>query len=173
MKSLVISLNMIVARKDSKIIIITTSLLFVILLLLVHNGQTAAEILTFTSLSFFRRTVLFLVTLFDMPSSFMGGTFVLALLGSLLGGFNTALAYTYVRILHSSLYRGPSPVMAFIGAGSAACGTAFISLLLGFFGISAMISLSYQEQDVGYIGLIFLSIASYTLAQKVAAPNVC
>lgn len=150
MKSLVISLNTTVAHKDSKVIIITTSLLFIILLLWVQGGKIAVS-----------------------------GAFILALLGSLLGGFNVALAYTYVRaqgkfILRNNLHSGLTLVRAFLSMGSAVCGVAFISLLLGFFGFSAMLSLlSYQGQEVGYIGLIFLSIASYTLAQKVAAPNVC
>jgi len=96
-----------------------------------------------------------------------------------LGGINISLAYTYMRlrgqiILRSGLYSGIGVFMAFLGIGCAACGTALLSILLGFFGLSAMLNLlPYQGQEIGYIGLIFLSIASYSLAQKVSAPNVC
>jgi hypothetical protein len=85
--------------------------------------------------------------------------------------------YVKVRgevILKSGLYSGVGLLFAFLGIGCAACGTAFLSVLLSFFGFSAMLSvLPYQGQEIGYVGIIFLCIATYTLAKKVTAPNVC
>ncbi len=158
---------------------IITTILFLFLLLLVQNGDAARDSLTFEALSFPQRFLLFIQTLFDLSSSFTVGALILAILGSLLGGLNIALAYTYMRvrgemIAHSGLYSGAGLLMAFLGIGCAACGTAMLSLVLGFFGLSTMLDvLPYEGLEIGYIGLIILMIASYTLAQKVSAPNVC
>ena len=77
-------------------------------------------------------------------------------------------------IIKSGVYSGIGLIFAFLGIGCAACGTAFLSVILGFFGFSTMLNvLPYQGQEIGYIGLIFLSIATYVLANKVMAPRVC
>lgn len=179
MKHLVTSLTLIVRRKDSRLVIIISTIVFLFLLLLVENGSSAYQIFTFDSLSMMKRIMLSLSTLFDIVNTFTAGALILAVLGSFLGGINISLAYTYMRLrgeilLHSGLYSGVGLVFAFFGIGCAACGTALLSVVLGFFGFSAMLSLlPYQGQEIGYVGLIFLCIATYTLAQKVAVPNVC
>lgn len=179
MKHLVTSLTLIVKRKDSRMVIIISTVIFLLLLLLVENGSSAYQIFTFDSLSLIKRITLSLSTLFDIANTFTAGALILAVLGSFLGGINISLAYTYMRLrgeilLHSGLYSGIGLVFAFFGIGCAACGTALLSVVLGFFGFSAMLSLlPYQGQEIGYVGLIFLCIATYTLAQKVAVPNVC
>lgn len=179
MKHLVTSLTLIVKRKDSRMVIIISTVIFLLLLLLVENGSSTYQIFTFDSLSLIKRITLSLSTLFDIANTFTAGALILAVLGSFLGGINISLAYTYMRLrgeilLHSGLYSGIGLVFAFFGIGCAACGTALLSVVLGFFGFSAMLSLlPYQGQEIGYVGLIFLCIATYTLAQKVAVPNVC
>ena len=179
MKPLVDSLYLIVTRKDSRIVIIVATLAFFLLLLLVQNGKSAFEILSFDSLSLSRRLPLFLKTLFDFTSTFTSSSLILATLGSFLGGINLSLAYTYMKIrgafiLKSGLYSGVGLVLAFFGVGCAACGTAFVSLIIGFFGFTAMLQvLPYQGAEIGYVGLIFLCIATYSLSRKVTAPNVC
>lgn len=141
--------------------------------------MAAYDLLSFDSISFLKRGTLALSTLFDVTNSFSGGALILAVLGSFLGGINISLAYTYIRlrgevILRSGLYSGIGLLFAFLGVGCAACGTALLSVILGFFGFSAMLHLlPFQGQEIGYIGLIFLCIATYTLAHKVAVPNVC
>src|SRR3989344_5102268 len=112
--------------------------------------------------------VIMFSTLFDIKNTFTAGSLILATLGSLLGGINLSLAYTYMRlrgeiILHSGLYSGIGLIFAFLGVGCAACGTALFSVILGFFGFSAMLNLlPYQGQEIGYIGLIILCIATYS-----------
>ena len=77
-------------------------------------------------------------------------------------------------ILRSGLYSGIGLLMAFLGVGCAACGTALLSVLLGFFGFSTMLSVfPYQGEELGYIGIIILLIATYTLSRKVVSPAVC
>lgn len=179
MKSLTESLTLIFGRKDSRLVIIFSTLLFLFLLLLAQNGKSALEIYGFQMLPLLSRIKLGLSTLFDLSSSFTTSTLLLAGLGSLLGGINLAMAYTYMRtrgemILHSGLYSGIGLFTAFLGIGCVACGTAFLSVILGFFGFSAMLNfLPYQGEEIGYIGLLILCIATYSLSKKVMAPNVC
>ncbi len=179
MKHLVTSLTLIVRRRDSRLVIIISTIVFLLLLLISVNGKAVYNIFSFDYIPFNKRLLLSLSTLFDFENKFTAGALILAILGSFLGGINLSLAYTYMRLrgevlLHSGLYSGLGLLFAFFGIGCAACGTALLSVILGFFGFSAMLSLlPYQGQEIGYIGLIILCIATYTLAHKVAVPNVC
>jgi hypothetical protein len=179
MKPLVTSLRLIATRKDSRLVIILSTIVFLLLLLATQNGKDAFSLLGFEALPLYKRVSLFLSTFFDIRSNFTTGALLLAVLGSFLGGINLSLAYTYIKIrgeviIKSGLYSGIGLIFAFLGIGCAACGTALLSVVLGFFGFSTMLNvLPYQGQEIGYIGLIFLCIATYTLAKKVTAPNVC
>ena len=179
MKHLVTSLTLIVKRKDSRLVIILSTIIFLLLLLLIQNGKSAYQILQFEGLPFFRRLSLSFSTFFDIVDTFTVGALILAVLGSFLGGINLSLAYTYMKlrgeiIIKSGVYSGIGLLFAFLGLGCAACGTAFLSVILGLFGFSTMLRvLPYQGQEIGYIGLIFLCIATYSLSQKMATPNVC
>lgn len=179
MKNLVTGITLIVKRKDSRTVIILSTIVFFFLLLLAVNGKAAYSVFGFDALPFAKRFTLTCSTLFDIRNTFSAGSLILAILGSLLGGINLSLAYTYMRlrgevIIRSGLYSGIGLLFAFFGVGCAACGTALLSVLLGFFGFSAMLQLlPYQGEEVGYVGLIFLCIATYTLAHKVVEPNVC
>ena len=179
MKSLLESLHLIAKRKDSRLVIICTTIFLLLLLIITQNGSGAYSVFSFESLPFWKRLYLSLSSLFDIKNTFTPGSLILATLGSLLGGINLSLAYTYMKIrgeviIKSGLYSGVGLLAAFLGIGCAACGTALLSVILGFFGFSAMLSvLPYQGQEIGYVGLIFLSFATYFLAQKITAPNVC
>jgi hypothetical protein len=179
MKSLTESLALIFKRKDSRRVIIAAALLFLLLLLIAQNGRSALQIYGFEMLPIAVRTKLAFSTFFDVSSSFTLSTLFLAGLGSLLGAINLSMAYTYMRlrgevIVRSGLYSGIGLFTAFLGIGCVACGTAFLSVLLGFFGFSAILNyLPYKGEEIGYIGLLVLCIAIYSLSKKVAAPNVC
>lgn len=179
MKSLTESLSLIMGRRDSRWVIILSTFLFIFLLLLVQNGKSALDVYGFHELAFATRLKLASSTFFDISSSFTSSTLLLAGLGSLLGAINLSMAYTYVRlrgevILHSGLYSGIGLVAAFLGIGCVACGTAFLSVILSFFGFSAMLNyLPYKGEEIGYIGLLILCLATYSLSKKVMAPNVC
>ncbi|MEN9338111.1 MAG: hypothetical protein RIQ41_425 [Candidatus Parcubacteria bacterium] len=179
MNHLVSSLSLIFLRKDSRLVIIFSTAVFLLLLLLVQNGEAARSAFSFDVLPLSERLSLFFSTFFNIRNTFTAGTLILAILGSLLGGINIALAYIYVRlrgetILRSGLYSGIGLFFAFLGIGCAACGTAFLSVILSLFGFSAMLArLPYQGMEIGYIGLIILIMATYTLSSKVSAPNVC
>lgn len=172
-------LSTIFSRKDSRLVFAATAIGFFTVLLLVQNGSAAYAVWSFTTLSIGERISTILQTLFNITGTFSSSSLLISLLSSLLGGINISLAYTYMKvrgeiIARSGLYSGIGLFMAFIGIGCAACGTAFLSVILSFFGLSAMLHvLPYQGQEIGYIGLIFLCIATYSLASKVSAPATC
>lgn len=179
MNELTDALSLLFSRKDSRRVFILSTVLFILILLVALNGKNALEVLSFTSLSFVQKISLSLQTLFQLGNTFTLPALLLSVLGSLLGGINLSLAYTYMRlrgeiILRSGLYSGIGLLMAFLGVGCAACGTALLSVLLGFFGFSTMLSVfPYQGEELGYIGIIILLIATYTLSRKVVSPAVC
>lgn len=179
MKELLYGLRLVMSRRDGVAVIVGSSLLFLFLLVLSQNGPAAFQVLGFEVIPLTQRISLFLATIFDVSSAFTTSTLILATLGSLLAGINLSLAYVYMKtrgemLVKSGLYSGMGLLLALFGVGCAACGTALLSLILGFFGFSAMLNvLPYQGQEIGYIGLMFLLIATYFLAKKVSAPNVC
>lgn len=166
-------------RRDGRYIALSLSALFFFSILLVQNGSVAIDALSFTSLSLSTRLSLFLTTLFDTSSNFSVSALLLALLGSIVGALNISLAYVYMTmrgrlILRSGLYSGMGLLLAFLGLGCAACGTALLGVLLSFLGLSSFLSLlPYGGQEIGYVGLVVLLVATSVLARKVATPNVC
>lgn len=179
MKPLVQSFFIVMKRKDSIAVAFVASIFFLLLLLFIQNGSSAFDILSLRSLPFEKSVILFFTILFDFESTFTTSTFIVAIVGSILGGYNLALLYTYIMnrgelIVKSGLYSGSGLIFAFFGIGCAACGTAVLSALLGFFGLSgALALLPYGGQEIGYLGIIILVYATYSLAKKVIAPNVC
>jgi integral membrane sensor domain MASE1 len=179
MQELSSSFTLLLSRKDSSTLIILSTLVFLFLLVAVQNGADAVQALGFDSLPVHDRLSLSMRAFFDIQNTFTPGTLILAVLGSLLSGVNLSLAYTYVRIrgemiVKSGVYSGVGLFLAILGIGCAACGTAFLSLLLGFFGFSTMLTvLPYQGLEIGYIGLFILLFATYSLARKMMSPLVC
>lgn len=179
MKAILESFQLIAKRKDSRLVIIFSTALLMLVLLIAQNGKEAFSLFGFDSLPLFKRIILFFTTLFNIQDTFTTGTFILVVLGSFVGGINLAMAYTYMKIrgeiiLKSGAYTGLSLFVAFLGVGCAACGTALLGVIFGFFGFSTMLNvLPYEGQEIGYIGLIFLCLATYMLSKKVAAPLVC
>lgn len=179
MKDMLFSVRFVLSRRDGALITVFASIIFLFLLVLFQNSKAAFFLLHLATDSFSHTAWIFVKTLFDISNTFTVSTFILAVLGSLLSGINLAITYVYLKtrgelILKSGLYTGFGLVLALLGIGCAACGTAFLSLLLGFLGFSTMLSiLPYQGQEIGYIGLIFLVMATYFLSKKMSAPNVC
>lgn len=179
MKKFVSGLGIIFRRRDSLVVVVVSSVVFFVLLLVIQNGKASLEALGFTALSVSKRLSLATSTLTDLGSSFNTGTLLLAVFGSIVGGINTSLAYTYMKqrgqlILSSGLYSGLGLFLAFLGIGCAACGTVFVATILGFFGLSSVLHvLPYHGQEIGYLGIVVLFIATYFLSHKVTQPNVC
>lgn len=179
MKHFVTGLSLIFKRKDTIFVIIFATAFFMLGVLLLQNGKASYTVFDFTFLPLSRRLSMATSTFFDIQNTFTTSTLALVFLGSFLSGINISLAYLYMRlrgqiILHSGLYSGLGLVLAFFGVGCAACGTALLSLILSFFGLSAVLTLlPYHGEEIGYLGVVILCVATYTLARKVALPNVC
>jgi hypothetical protein len=179
MKKFVFGLGILFRRKDSIIVVAISSIIFFVLVLAIQNGKASMEAFSFFVLPFTKRLSLMFATLFDIKNTFSTSTLLLAILGSIIGGINISLAYTYMKmrgevILKSGLFSGIGLFLAFLGIGCAACGTVFISVLLGFFGLSSVLHmLPYHGQEIGYLGLLVLVVSTYILSHKVAQPNVC
>jgi hypothetical protein len=179
MKDIASSFSLLMRRGDSRLVIIVSAGILFSLLLLIQNFSLVRDALGFTILPFGKRLVLAWKTLFDISGTFTSGTLILAVLGSLIGGINISLAYTYMRLrgevlLDSGMYNGLGLIVAFLGIGCAACGSAFLSVVLSLLGFSSMLSyLPYGGEEIGYIGLLFLFMATYHLSKKVNSPLTC
>lgn len=179
MKLVVDGLSTLFSRRDSRIMSVVVTLCFFTFLLFFQNGNTAYQVFSFTSFPLEDRIISAFTVLFDIQHTFSRSSLVISVLGSLLGGINVSLAYTYMKlrgqvILKSGLYQGLGLFLALFGIGCAACGTALMSVILSFLGVSAMIhTLPYDGQELGYIGIIFLAMATYTLARRVATYATC
>ncbi len=179
MKALHESLRLIVTRKDSRWIALISMCVGALLVLSYQNGSDAFAVLTFSSLSLYKKLMLFSSSFFDFKNTFTTSALTVGLLGIILGGINISLFYTYIQVrgrvlLKSGLYSGAGLFFAFLGVGCAACGAAFLTTILSVFGFGALLTvLPYKGEEIGYLGLLILSIATYSLAKKVTAPNVC
>ena len=179
MDHLVSGVGLVFSRKDSRLIVIGVTLLFFFLLLLIQNGEDALTALSFNALPTGERLALAFSALFNITDTFTVSSLLLSVLGSLLGGINISLAYTYVKtrsglLIQSGLYSGTGLFFALLGIHCAACGTALLAVFLSFLGLSGMLAaLPYQGQEFGYIGIIFLCMATYSLSLKVNAPGTC
>lgn len=141
-------------RKDSRRVIIACTALLLLLLFFIQYGKDAKSIVTV-------------------------GKLILIVLGSLLGAINFSLAYTHLRLRWEHMkpdefYDRTAFWRAIIRTGGAVSGIALLSAVLGLFGFSAMLlALPREGQEVGYIGIIILLIATYALARKASIQKVC
>jgi hypothetical protein len=179
MKNALQGIVMIFSRKDSRLVAVFSGIVLFVFLLVLQNGKATLQVFSLSFLLMSEMLFLASKTFFDVKTTFTNTALFLGVVGSVLGGVNMGLAYTYMKIrgeviLKSGVYQGFGLVLAFLGIGCAACGTALLSLILGMFGFSTVLSIfPYGGQEVGYIGVLLLLMATYSLAKKVIAPNVC
>lgn len=151
---------------------------FVLAVFAVQNGPSALLVVSFGTLPFLTRMQLFAQVYFDI-ASFTTFSLILGVIGSLVGATNTALLYVYMKtrgevIVRSGLYSGAGLIFAVLGIGCAACGTVLIGSILGFLGLGSVLSLlPYHGEEIGALGILVLLVVTYSLAKKVATPNVC
>lgn len=173
------SLKTIFSRKDSINVFWISTLLIFLVILFFQNGMDAMQVLNFNLFSPSEKATLFLKTLFDVVNPFTASTITVVILSSLLSGLNISLLYTYNKlrseaIIKSGLYSGIGLIFALLGVGCVACGTALLVTLLSFVGLSSTLQiLPYRGEEVAYIGLIVIIIATYNLMKKVSSPYTC
>lgn len=178
MDALVKSVRTILKHKDSRHILLGSSLFFFLIVVLTEKEAALGSVITqdFTA---WQKLTLLLTYIFDLRSSFSIGALILIIVGSILGGVNLALAYTYFKthsqaVARSGLFSGAGFFFALLGVGCAACGTALLSTILGFLGLSFVLGfLPYQGLEIGYLGLFILGLATLSLSKKVVGPKIC
>jgi hypothetical protein len=170
--------SLVLARIKTRIIALCASFTLMFVVLAVQNGKGALDVLSFQSLGLPDRIRVAAISFFDL-GGFHPSSLFLALVGAVLGGLNIALAYAYIAsrkelILRSGLYSGTGLLLALLGIGCAACGTAFLSVIASALGFSSFLGLlPYHGIEIGYMGLFILILATNSLAKKAAAPAVC
>ncbi len=101
---------------------------------------------------------------------------------SLLFGSQVAFLTYYVRRVHRQFTgvgnAGTASILGLVsgalGIGCAACGTFVLTSVLALFGTASVITfLPLGGQEFGFIGIILLLYANYSLLKKINAPLVC
>lgn len=102
------------------------------------------------------------------------GGFVTLLLAFFFG-LNAALIGRYMRRqvqLHQAA--GASVIgiaVGLLGVGCAACGSALLASVLGVGG--ALAFLPFHGQEFSWLGILLVSLSSFSLARKIAEPETC
>jgi len=173
------SLQLVFTRRDTALVLICSILFFLLVFLLSEKAGSIESLWQLRIFSIPERLTLIYLFLISPGSSFMTNGVILGIAGSILGGLNLSFSYLYFKtraesVLRSNLYSGTGLVLAFLGIGCAACGTALLASLLGILGLSSLLGyLPYGGVEVGYLGLGVLVIGTYILAQKITGPKVC
>lgn len=179
MKSYASTLISVFTRKDGREVVLVTFIFFVALAFFLQNGTSAYEVLSFQSLSPVERSILWAKVLFSVEGSFTPSGVVLMLLASFLGSYNTGLAYIYMytrgkSLLRGKIHNGVGIIIAFLGIGCSACGTALVAVILSGLGLSSVLGvLPHKGEEIAYLGVLVLFIGTYTLVNKLRAPLVC
>lgn len=173
-------LSLIILEKRTRIVFILATAFFFLIILTIQNGSQALSIASMPLLPFAQRLNLFFSILFDITSGFTQSTLFLSVISSILGGINISLAYYYFKIRGVAfkkrhfLGHGVGMFLAFLGIGCAACGTVFLGTLLSLVGASGILAkLPYGGEEVGVLGVIILSMVTYSIARKASMPLTC
>lgn len=173
-------ISLIVLEKKTRFIFILATALFFLIILIVQNGSQALSVASMPLFHLTQRLDLFFSILFDITNAFTQSTLFLSIFSSILGGINISLAYYYFKIRGLSfkkrhiLGNGVGMFFAFLGVGCAACGTVFLGTLLSLIGASGILTkLPYSGEEIGVLGVIILSMATYSIARKASMPLTC
>lgn len=179
MNVITVSIKEVFKNRAPRNLFVIASASFFLFVLLFVNGASAFSVFEFGSLSLTKKLSLFMSALFDFSSALTPSSTVLALIGSILGAFNMTLLYMYMKVRKDAVVRGSvtSTVglfLAFLGVGCVACKAALVTFVFGLLGFSTFLDvLPYKGQEIGYLGLLVLLVATYSLAKKTQAPLVC
>lgn len=173
-------LSLVILEKKTRIVFILATAFFFLLILALQNGMQAYSIASMPLLPITERFSLFFSILFDITSKFTQSTLLVSTLSSILGGINLSLAYYFFKIRGVTfkkrhlLGNGAGMFLAFHGVGCAACGTVFLGTFLSFIGASSILTkLPYGGEEFGVLGVIILSMATFSLARKASMPLTC
>lgn len=134
---------------------------------------------SFSSLSLLTRIKLFFIAFFDIaelmtPSILFLVVGVTILSALVITMFSILMRIRKEALVLSGFYSGFALALAVLGVGCAACGAVLLGTIFSFFGVGGLLTyFPYHGVEVGYLGLFFLVIISYTLAKRLANPYTC
>lgn len=148
--------------------------------ILFPNRTLLATVFADSTVSLTDKLYLLWSLLGSLATNFTALSAVTTIITSFLVGTNISLiAYLYTR-QKTRLSTGGIAVssvgtfLAMFGVGCAACGSlVFTAFLSSVGGISLLTILPLQGQEIGILGALILSYATYYLLQKITKPLVC
>ena len=143
------------------------------------NLQYSLSYFSYSSLSFFTQIKLFLITFFDITQLETLNMFFLVSVGAVLGALVITLLIVYGKIRKEAVTKdeilgGVALFLTILGVGCSACGAILLNTILGFVGISSLLTyFPYHGVEIGYLGLILLLYLIYSLSIRIANPYTC
>ena len=143
------------------------------------NLKTALEVFQFNTLTTIDKYFLFLQVLFDTEALHSPAPFILISITIVLSSLVAGQYFLYLKtrgkvLARDGAYGSIGFVLVTLGVGCLACGTLLVSTLLGFFGYSSLLLyFPYHGIEIGFIGILFLTFLSYSLARRLASPLTC
>lgn len=117
-------------------------------------------------------------TLFDFKSNYTIFSGAIALLVVSLTSLNILLSIEFFRMRSMAMHHKSNMLtmigsaVGIMGAHCAACGTVALGALLSIAGVS-ITALPFEGLEFGVVGIIILSITTYSLYKKYKNPYIC
>lgn len=112
---------------------------------------------------------------FKLNSTFFSRT--IAIVISVLSGINLAMFVFYIK-RRIKLYKSSglgflAALVGLLGIGCASCGSVLITSIFGFGATAFLGFLPFHGLEIGFLGIAFLLLSIYLLADKISNPLVC
>lgn len=172
-------IKLVFKRKDSLVVFLLTLFIVSVFFFIWQNGGSAIDVFNFNHLSASDQIKLFISTLFDTNVFNEGLLRVLVILVSIVSAFNLALIYLYFKerqevLVKSKIGSGLGLFLAIVGTHCVSCGFVFFQIALSTIGLGFVMQyLPLGGLEIGFVGLIIITINTYSLAKKVVNPYVC
>ncbi|MDQ5957534.1 MAG: hypothetical protein QG614_509 [Patescibacteria group bacterium] len=121
-----------------------------------------------------------ILTIYDWKNTFIGNSFLLIMITTVLSSVNIALLIEFVylqktltikkQVRKENIFISGAIALAVLASHCASCS---IVLLGSFLSIGFMSWLPYGGEELGYVAIIILVITIYNLIKKINNPFVC
>jgi len=177
-----VALRRVYSRPFYVVLTVITAALTLSVLLLLPNQSLLFSILLSPAVSVASKVVFFVSLHGTLFSNFTWFTGTYTVLIAALFGINASLLWFYVsrtrqvtKTDSTLTFTGIGGfVSGLFGIGCAACGTIIVSGFLKLFGIAWLLTyLPLHGAEFGVLGVILLSLTTYSLAKRINDPLVC
>ena len=168
----------IIKDKYSVLVFFVTIFIVSVLISLFQNFSFLNQILFSSNFLFEDKMIIFYKTLIGFYTNVLFGFYLYSnLIIILLFAINITLSFYYFKTKGYVFVKKSSisgMFLSIFGLGCASCGTALISTILSFFGLSTTLSfLPFKGEEFIYLGILFLLFSIFTLSNKIQEPNIC